>query len=214
MRVFATLAAVLCLAGTASAQQVTIGTPMQNLNDSFYENFNIGWGFSKAGRGGNFFFNGPGPALPPFGGHDPNGDARLGVGFRGNGGSGFFNLTAGQGRSSTLSHQTPFVTVPNGYGGSVSDTSIRPFVTGFTPVVGMGGPMMAPPVYQSPLGASQEEIYRNIQQIRAKQDQEAAKEARSTKQSDADALAAERARLKTLRSQKSNDDPPLRLIGQ
>ncbi len=200
---------------TSRAQQVRVGTPFQQLNDSFYENFNIGWGFSRMRpNGSGFFFNGPGAAPPPFGGHDPNGDAQLGFGTRGRNGSGFFNFSFGQGNSRSMSTTTPSVVVPNGYGGTISSLTQRPFVTGFIPVVG-GLPPTPPPVLTSPLGASREQVYQNVQRIHDRVLAE--REVAETKQRERDAIALdeERKRLRErARTGKSSDDPPLRLGGQ
>lgn len=117
--------------GAAHAQQVAVSTPFQTLNDSWYENIGVSWGV-RPGAFRNFFFNGPGLAPPPFGNPDPNSDARFGFGI----GPFNFNFVAGQGNNRSMSTQIPRVVVPNGFGGSISDTSIRPFVTGIIPVVG------------------------------------------------------------------------------
>jgi hypothetical protein len=135
-RIFAVV--ILCLSGLSAtdiaAQQVQVSTPLNNVNDSFYERFGIDWGF----QGRNWFFNtGAGNSgIPAFGGYDANADARFGFGFRGSGGSGFFQLAAGQGSSRSIVSSTPSVVMQNGSIGSVRDISVRPFVTGFIPVVG------------------------------------------------------------------------------
>ncbi|HEV7279135.1 MAG TPA: hypothetical protein VGN57_02880 [Pirellulaceae bacterium] len=113
-------------------QNVVVGTPFNNVGDSFYENY----GASGSWSNGNAFFNwGGGGAVPPFGGYDPNADARFGL----NVGGLNLNFTAGQGSSRFSSSQTPMVTVPNGGYGSIFSGTVTPFVTGFVPVVGADG---------------------------------------------------------------------------
>lgn len=125
-------APILAGPSIASAQNVVIGTPFNNVGDSFYESY----GASGSWSNGNAFFNwGGGGAVPPFGGYDPNGDARFGFNVGG------LNLgfTASQGSSRFSSSQTPMVTVPNGGYGSFFNGTVTPFVTGFVPVVGADG---------------------------------------------------------------------------
>ena len=127
------LALVVCVR-SGSAQQVAITTPVINVNDSFFERFGLGWNFEN----GNTFFNFPGltAAPPPFGGWDPNSDARFGFGGRSGGTRFGFNLAMQQGSNRSIVGQAPTVVVPNGYGGTFFDGRVRPFVTGLVPVVG------------------------------------------------------------------------------
>ncbi len=117
-------------------QQVVVSTPFNTVTDSFWERTGIGWGLS--GRGWSFHNGGPGPA-PKFGGYDANSDAHFGFGGRSGDLSWTFNMLAGQGHSRSVVSQVPSVTVMNGQTGQVFDGRIRPFVTGFIPVVGHGG---------------------------------------------------------------------------
>ena len=129
--------ACLGAADLASAQYSFIETPFNSASHSFYENIGTAWGVQ--GRGWFFNFGGPGvgPGNPAaFGGFDPNSQANFGTGFRGNGFSGNFRLTAGQGSDSTLTSTTPGVMVPSGGVGFFSDVQQRPFVLGIIPVVG------------------------------------------------------------------------------
>ncbi len=119
----------------ASAQQVNLSGPLNNVGHGFYENIGTHWGLSGPGWFFNFGGAGPGPA-PAFGGFDPNAGANFGAGFRAGNTSGFFNLNAGQGANSTFVSQTPNVTIPNGGNGFFFDGSFRPFVTSVIPVVG------------------------------------------------------------------------------
>lgn len=123
---------VAALPSVLSAQQSTIGTPLGTGGHSFHENIGLTWGL----RGNGWFFNSPRLAPSPFAG----GGASFGGGFGGGG----FRLTAEQGSSSSMSSQSPSVTVMNGGTGYFSDTTIRPFVTGLVPVV--GNMPSAPPI--------------------------------------------------------------------
>ncbi|WP_425614106.1 hypothetical protein NA78x_003961 [Anatilimnocola sp. NA78] len=127
------LVACFVRAELASAQQVNVGAPLNNVGHSFYENIGTRWG----ARGPGWFFNfgGPPPA-PAFGGFDPNAGANIGGGFKAGNTSGFFGLNVGQGANSTMVSQTPSVTIPNGGNGFFIDGTFRPFVTSITPVVG------------------------------------------------------------------------------
>jgi hypothetical protein len=123
----------------SSAQQAVIGTPHPVVGHSFHEQIGVQWG----ARGNGWFFNfgGPPPA-PPFGGFQPGDGANFGFGGR----NGFFNITAGQGASTTFGSQTPMVTMPNGGFAVFNDQISRPFVTSVIPV--LGG---EPPVFDSVL---------------------------------------------------------------
>jgi hypothetical protein len=128
------------------AQQVQLTSPLQTINDSFYENFGFGGiNMGRGGPGGGWFLN-TGPASstpPPFGGYDPAADARFGMQFGGPFGLGF-NMLAGQGSTRSNTVTAPTIVIPNGGTGSIFSGSIRPFVTGVIPVVGNApyGPMM------------------------------------------------------------------------
>ncbi len=158
--------AIIGLAGLpAHAQQVTIGTPMTTIGNNFHENIGVGWGFNiptgnpAAGARGvvglgpngpqqgiNFGFGGPGNAPVPFGLGNQN-PAQLGWQVQGpNGGRLGFNLFADQGSSTTLTSQTPMLTVMNGQQGFFASTVQRPFVTGLIPVVNDFGAGFAPTV--------------------------------------------------------------------
>ncbi len=161
----AALAAALCLgsANFSQAQQVTIGAPMTNVSNNFQENIGVGFGFTiptgnpAAGARGvvglgpngpqqgiNFGFGGP--ANVPFGQGNPN-PAQLGWQVNGgNGGRAGFNIFADQGSSTTLTSQTPMLTVMNGQQGYFASTVQRPFVTGLIPVVNDFGAGFAPTV--------------------------------------------------------------------
>ena len=138
-RLWGVIAGLLCLAGVdiASAQYSFVETPFNSASNSFYENIGVSWGLQ--GRGWFANFGGAGGGVPAgFGGFDPNAQATFGAGFRGNGFSGHFNMTAGQGSDSSLTTSTPGVMVPNGGMGFFSDVQQRPFVLGVIPVIGEG----------------------------------------------------------------------------
>lgn len=122
-----------------SGQQVVITTPLNNVRDSYYERIGMGWGYSWQGPRGNLFFQWPGlnAAPPPFGGWGGN-DATFGFGWKKGRHQLNFLMAMGQGSTRTFTGVAPSVTVPNGYGGSIFSGSLRPFVTGWVPVVGQG----------------------------------------------------------------------------
>jgi hypothetical protein len=74
--------------------------------------------------------------VPPFGNFDPNAGLRTGVGFSSGRVSGSIGLNLAQGSSRSNVTTVPSVTTMNGYPGSISDQTMRPFVTSITPVVG------------------------------------------------------------------------------
>ena len=145
----------LLVTASASAQYSTIGNRFNNTSNSFYENIGVGFGFSIPG-GANTVGIGPNGqrtpggairfqqnnvlgAQPQFGNFAPGANGQAGFAVRG-GDAGFnLGLTFGQGSSSSITSQSPSVTVPNGGTGFVSDTTMQPFVIGVIPVVGGGG---------------------------------------------------------------------------
>jgi hypothetical protein len=118
-----TYAALISFAFAASAQQVTVTTPMVGVSDGFHQNIGVGFGFGLPG--GGFFNNGGLVGIPA-------GVAGLRIG----GPNGFLNIVADQGSSRSMTMAAPGVTVMNGGTGAIYDVTIRPFVIGFTPVVG------------------------------------------------------------------------------
>lgn len=155
---FVVLAGLTAWPETGSyAQQVQVTSPLQTINDSFYENFGFGGiNMGRSGPRGGWYLN-TGPATstpPPFGGYDPAADARFGMQFGGPFGLGF-NMLAGQGSTRSNTVTAPTIVIPNGGTGSIFSGSIRPFVTGVIPIVGNApfGPMMpmAPQPSVSPL---------------------------------------------------------------
>lgn len=118
----------------AAAQQVTVSTPFQSLNDSFFERTGTNWGFDW----GNAFFSfgGPNMALPQFGGFDPSAGISSGIYHQRGDFSGYFNFAAGHGFRQSFVTQVPSVTMMNGQTAWIADQSISPFVMGYIPVVG------------------------------------------------------------------------------
>ncbi len=152
----------ILVSGTLVAQQIQVSTPFTSVNDSFYERQGVNFGFSIPGGRGpgsrivgygpggimpNIGFNqgGFGAAIPPFGGYDPNSDARFGFAHIGPNGGGYsLGFQMGKGNSRSIVSTTPSIVVQNGFGGSVIDGAFVPFVTGVTPVVGDGGNIIVP----------------------------------------------------------------------
>jgi len=141
----------------ADGQQIGVFTPFTTVGDSFYENFGVRFGFTLPGGSGNgsrivglgsngqflpnimFTQGSAGSTVPAFGGYDPNASLRTGFGVISPGGGGFtLGLEMGQGSTRSITSTTPGVVVPNGFGGSISNGSVSPFVTGVIPVVGDG----------------------------------------------------------------------------
>lgn len=140
-----------------NAQMINVGTPFNSVNNSFYERNGVNFGFTiPGGRGNgsrivglnpqgmitpniNFTQNGFGSAVPPFGGYDPGAGARTGFGVINRNGGGFsLGFELGKGSNRSITSTVPSVTVPNGFGGSIRNGAIRPFVTGVIPVVSSG----------------------------------------------------------------------------
>lgn len=130
---------LLALAARAAAQQVTSGYPFHSINEGFYERNGVSWGMQ--GRGWSFNFGGGGMANPPFGRPQLGAGVNGGLALLGNPNA-YFNFTAGQGATRSFVSQTPVLTTMNGQPGFFADQTVSPFVMGFVPVVGGGGPMV------------------------------------------------------------------------
>lgn len=74
---------------------------------------------------------------PSFGGFDPAAGAQIGLAILSDI-EAFFFIRAAQGDSRTNVLAAPKITLFNGQVGTVNDTVTRPFVAGFTPIVGVG----------------------------------------------------------------------------
>ncbi len=124
---------LLSFCSVVSGQQmINTTTPFHQIGSSFFENNGVTWSL----RGPNFFANGPAAAQPPFGNPDPNAGLRGGVGFVGGGIRGGLGFNFAQGSSRSISSTVPSITTMNGVPGNITSQTIRPFVTGVTPIVG------------------------------------------------------------------------------
>lgn len=174
------------------AQQATITTPHWNMQDSWRESLGSSIFLNQRGHRGGWFFNWGAPVYPPYGGSDGRA-AHFGFGFRNGNLKGRVNLWASQGSERSMTMTAPFLTVPHGGYGSISHGSWRPFVTGWTPVIG------GQPQWQSPL-----KMYLNspagAQYIRQRQE---------TSPGDVDTDSIERL-PQTI--PKPRTDPPLQII--
>jgi len=205
--VFAGLLACF-LARQSHAQQVRIDTPFNTVTDDYYERVGVGFGFTlpaspnfrrNGGRGIvgllpngqinpngiNFTQGSVNSALPPFGGFDPAAQGQFGFAVRNGSGGGFnLNLFGGKGNSRTLTSQTPSIVVPNGVPGVFADQTLRPFVTGITPVVGSFslGDDSGPPI--SPVDLALQRLAERGQSLESLRDQiiDEQRQARSSSQ--------------------------------
>lgn len=122
------------MSGTACAQLTQVTTSSTTVSDSFFEQIGFGFGYFSD----HLWFNGPGLAPPPFGGHNATGSA--GFGFRQ--GNCSFQFTANQGSNRSFGGQSVGVVVPHVGTGVIMSGTLRPYVTGFIPVVGGGVPVI------------------------------------------------------------------------
>lgn len=141
---------LLAIVDTLPAQQVTVSTPLIGVQDNFYEHFNIGWSFRSRSPRSSMFFNFGSPAIPPFGGFNPNADARIGIAQQWGDPVFGLGIRAGTGRTATMTMTAPMITMMNGVPGSIQDVTMRPFVTGLIPVVGAYAMYPTMPVYTAP----------------------------------------------------------------
>lgn len=133
------------------AQLIHTSVPLQNLSTGSFSGASVGGSVGGSVRGPHGFANfggqnfaGQGPLQPPFGAVDPNAGFSGGIGFAGSGDSGSLRFNFAQSSSRSISSTTPSVTTLDGVPGSISAGVIRPFVTGFTPIVGDYGGAVAP----------------------------------------------------------------------
>lgn len=148
----------------ALGQMTQIGTPLSGFGNSWHECYgvNFGWNLSGGnwGQGSNivgllpgggftpgshlqFTQGGWGSAIPPFGGYDPNANARFGFGVQGSQGGFRLGFELGKGSTRTITSTAPSLMFQNGGGGYIASGAWTPFVTGWIPVVG-GAPGPAP----------------------------------------------------------------------
>lgn len=121
---------------------IQTSVPLTTVHSDYFETSGVQWSL----RGPNWFanFGGQGPLLPPFGNADPGAGLRGGFGFSGGGVSGSLGFHFAQGSSRSITSTTPSLTTMDGFPGSMSAGVIRPFVTGFTPIVGDFNGAVAP----------------------------------------------------------------------
>lgn len=125
----------LILTSSVDAQLINQQVDRVGWQSGFSESFGLQWGL----RGNNFQFQTGGPPLiPPFG--PPVQPSS--IGFNAPGGS--LRLFGGQSSSQSIVGTSASVTTMNGVPGMIQDQSLRPFVTGFTPVVGAANAPLAP----------------------------------------------------------------------
>lgn len=127
---------------TCHGQMIHTEVPFTSINSDYFESSGVRWSL----RGPNWFanFGGQGPLLPPFGSADPGAGLRGGFGFSNGGVSGSLGFHFAQGSSRSITSTTPSLTTMDGYPGSISAGVVRPFVIGFTPVVGDFSGAVAP----------------------------------------------------------------------
>ena len=118
-----------------SAQQMVMSAPNVRMTERWFENIGSSFYIEQNLRRGGWFFNWGAPVIPPYGRYDGR-DARFGFGWRKGNMRGGFNLWASQGIHRSMVMEAPYITVPHGSYGSIQHGSWRPFVTGWTPVVG------------------------------------------------------------------------------
>ena len=146
----------------ADAQMIHTSAPFPSIGSSYFESNSIGWSI----QGQNWFanFGGGGPLLPPYGGM-PGGGLSGGFGFGGGGLSGNLGFNFSQGSRQSISSTTPSLTTMNGFPGSMSSGVVRPFVTGFTPVVS-DYPVVDPSQTTTQIGQQQLSSLRQSQAVR------------------------------------------------
>ncbi|NIL98936.1 MAG: hypothetical protein GTO53_13325 [Planctomycetales bacterium] len=146
-RLAATLLAVCIGYRSATAQQVTSGSPQVSVGHSFYENFGVGFHLGYRGRNlpgddrgrstvAGWQFHHPWVGGPPlFGGFDPAAGAHGGLRFGGGGFQGNLIFSLAQGSQTNLTSTSLTVTTLNGQPGMIADQVQFPFVLGVTPIV-------------------------------------------------------------------------------
>jgi hypothetical protein len=115
-----------------------VSVPLRAGAESYFEQFNVNWALDwRTPHSFGFVqFGGAPAALPPFGGFRPGAGLEFGLARQWGNGSFSLNLSAAQGRSSTLTMNAPSVMMMNGVPGFIQSGTVRPFVTGLIPVVG------------------------------------------------------------------------------
>lgn len=126
-----------------SQTQIHTANRGTSVTDSFHEYTGVNWGlnFGNPNGSGSRTFGGfqfGAPAIPPFGGYNPNSAARFGFGRTGNPGF-HFGLTMSSGSNRSLVSNGVSTTSLNGIPSSIFSGSVRPFITGYTPIISGGG---------------------------------------------------------------------------
>lgn len=129
------LVAVLSSSSHGYAQQVVLSAPHSQFTEHWHENLGSSFYLEGSFPRGGWFFKWGAPVLPPFGGYDGR-DTRFGIGFRKGNLRGRLNLWMSQGMDRSIIMDAPYITVPHAGYGSIRHGSWRPFVTGWTPVLG------------------------------------------------------------------------------
>jgi hypothetical protein len=115
------------------AQTVQTTVPLQQFGSTFFEQQAVQWSV----QGPNFFAQSGAPAVAPFGNPSAvsNAGTRVGVGRTNGRVRGSLGLSLAQGSRRTISSGSASVTTLNGQPGSISSQTLRPFVTGLSPVL-------------------------------------------------------------------------------
>ena len=132
----------VCTPRIAEAQMIQTAVPSQGLGSSYSEGASIRG--SLQGRNAFANFGGGGPLLPPFGRAASGGGLSGGFGFSGGGISGSLRFNLGQQSSQSISSTSAALTTTDGHPGSLFSGTVRPFVTGWTPVVGQYATAISP----------------------------------------------------------------------
>ncbi len=140
--------------GLLPAQMIQTSTPFNTVTESFNQRMGVDFGFQLQGGQGSgsrtvgllpggvlspniaFRQGGVTSAVPQFGGFDPNSQATFGFANVSGGNQFGLGLVLGQGSNRTMTSTVPTVVMENGATASVFSGQIRPFVTGYIPVVG------------------------------------------------------------------------------
>ena len=128
----AALAAMPFVGRTVRAQMIQSTVPAGQVRSGFFEQSAFSWSL----RGDQFFAQSGAPARVPFGNPDANAGLRGGVATTGGGVSGSLGFSFAQGSSRSISSSSASVTTLDGHPGAIASQTIRPFVTGVTPIVG------------------------------------------------------------------------------
>ncbi len=168
------LLAVLSGGRSASAQPLNTTVPAGQIRSGVYENFALTWSL----RGDRFFARSGRPPRVPFGNPDPRSGLRSGFSAAVGGVRGSLGLSLAQGSSRTVTSSAASVTALPGSAAAINAQTIRPFVTGVTPIVGGFG-------YGDPIrdnaGSQLWRAYSDYQSRQLQQRAQAAAEAKQAK---------------------------------